>query len=175
MREAVLYEEELTSLRTEVLFAVLTLVPLALGVWRAIAGDFDWLAILLLVVAALFLVYVLTYRRLRIRLTREALTLRFGFIRWIIPTRTIEGCAPDTVSLWRIGGAGVHFTSIGRRYRAMFNFLEYPRVVVALRVKKGPVRDVVFSTRHPERVMRLIEEAVRTATSAEIGAGQPAD
>mgnify|MGYP000900013350 CR=1 FL=1 len=32
----------------------------------------------------------------------------------------------------RYGGAGIHFMSIRGRYRASFNFLEYPRVVIAL-------------------------------------------
>jgi hypothetical protein len=40
----------------------------------------------------------------------------------------------------------------------MFNFLEHPRVVIALKQKKGPVRDIAFSTRHLEEVMQLIRE-----------------
>lgn len=33
----------------------------------------------------------------------------------------------------------------------MFNFLEYPRVVLELSKKMGPVRDVAFTTRQPEK------------------------
>ncbi|HML39578.1 MAG TPA: hypothetical protein PKD23_02740 [Bellilinea sp.] len=40
----------------------------------------------------------------------------------------------------------------------MFNFLEYPRVVIQLTIKKGPVRDIAFSTQRPEDVIRLINE-----------------
>jgi hypothetical protein len=39
----------------------------------------------------------------------------------------------------------------------MFNFLEYPRVVLALKQRKGLVRDIAFSTRRPQEVMRLIQ------------------
>jgi hypothetical protein len=46
---------------------------------------------------------------------------------------------------------------VNERYRASFNFLEYPRVVVALKRKRGPVQDVSFSTRQPEPVMSLIQ------------------
>jgi hypothetical protein len=45
------------------------------------------------------------------------------------------------------------------RYRASFNFLEHPRVVVALRGGAGPVRDVSFSTRRPEAVCAAIAAA----------------
>ena len=44
------------------------------------------------------------------------------------------------------------------RYRASFNFLEYPRVVTALRGKRR-VRDISFSTRQPDEVLRLIHKA----------------
>lgn len=59
----------------------------------------------------------------------------------------------------RMGGAGIHFMSIRKRYRASFNFLEYPRVVIAFKRKVGPVQDISFSTRQPEKVIRLIQEA----------------
>jgi len=44
------------------------------------------------------------------------------------------------------------------RYRASFNFLEYPRVVIALRGKRR-VRDISFTTRQPDKVLRLIHKA----------------
>lgn len=69
----------------------------------------------------------------------------------------IDYCFLDETSLWRIGGAGIHFSPIGGRYRAMLNFLEHPRVVVALKQKRGPVRDISFSTRHPEQALSFIQ------------------
>jgi hypothetical protein len=59
-----------------------------------------------------------------------------------------------------MGGAGIHFMVVGKRYRASFNFLEHPRVVIALKRKAGLVRDVSFSTRRPVDVLRLIQKAV---------------
>jgi len=55
------------------------------------------------------------------------------------------------------GGAGIHFMFINKRYRASFNFLEYPRIVVALKKKSGPVCDLSFTTRHPEKVLQLLQ------------------
>jgi hypothetical protein len=57
----------------------------------------------------------------------------------------------------KYGGAGIHFMFIRDRYRASFNFLEYPRVVIAFKKKVGPVRDISFSTRKPEDVIQLIQ------------------
>jgi hypothetical protein len=65
----------------------------------------------------------------------------------------------------RMGGAGIHFMSIRKRYRASFNFLEHPRVVIAFKRKAGLVRDISFSTRHPDDVLRRIQEAA-SATGA---------
>ena len=56
--------------------------------------------------------------------------------------------------------------SIRKRYRASFNFLEYPRVVIALRKKVWLVQDISFSTHRPEDVIQLIQEAI-SATSTE--------
>jgi hypothetical protein len=54
--------------------------------------------------------------------------------------------------------------SIRRRYRASFNFLEYPRVVIAFKRKEGLVRDISFSTRRPDDALRLIQEAASANT-----------
>ena len=48
------------------------------------------------------------------------------------------------------------FTSLDGRYRAMFNFLEYPRLVVTQKEKQGPVLEVAFSTQHPDELMQLV-------------------
>ncbi len=79
------------------------------------------------------------------------------------PLNSVEEVRADRTSLWRIGGAGIHFSAIGGRYRAMLNFLEHPRIVVALKEKRGLVRDVAFSTKRPTEVIRVIETALAGA------------
>lgn len=154
-----LYEERVSSNRTEALFLALALAFLSLAAWRATASGFGFLTIASLCLSIFFLFYTLNYRTLVIRLTPQSLTLRFGIFKWTVPLDAIESCHLDPTSLWRIGGAGIHFTSLQGRYRAMFNFLEYPRVVIALREKRGAVREIAFSTQHPQEVMRLIQKA----------------
>jgi hypothetical protein len=47
---------------------------------------------------------------------------------------------------------------IGGKYRAYFNFLEYPRVVISLKKKKGLVREIAFSTKQSNEIMSIIRE-----------------
>jgi hypothetical protein len=160
MTEVCIYEEKLSSKRTGILFVTLALSFLLLFIWRTMAAGLGFLAIVFFLLFCFFSFYSLNYRRLIIHLAPEFLRLTFGIFRWTVPLATIEDCYLDGTSMWRIGGAGIHFTSIERRYRAMFNFLEYPRVVIKLKEKRGPVWDIAFSTGQPEWVMRSIKEAV---------------
>jgi hypothetical protein len=150
------YDERISSNRTEALFLSLTLLFLLLSVWRMNAVGFNLWTGIFVVIFIFFLFYSLNYRTLTIQLTPDVLELHFGLFTWMIPLDNVENCSLDETSLWRIGGAGIHFTPMHGRYRAMFNFLEYPRVVIALKRKKELVRDIAFTTRHPEDVLRLI-------------------
>jgi hypothetical protein len=78
-----------------------------------------------------------------------------------VPLDNIEACCLDDVPIFmRMGGAGIHFMIIRKRYRASFNFLEYPRVVIAFKRKVGPVRDISFSTQQPNDILRLIQQEI---------------
>jgi len=156
-----IYKEKISSVRTEALFVALTLLFFLLSVWRLSAGRLDALSAVFLCLCGIFLFYSVNYRTLTIRLTPETLKLKFGIFVWVVPVANIEECCLDELpALMRLGGAGIHFMLIRGRYRASFNFLEYPRVVIAFRRKAGPVRDLSFTTRRPEDVLRVIREAV---------------
>jgi len=163
MTENLLYTERVSSKRTEMLFVALTLLFFMLLIWRVTAGGLDILAAVFLCLFAFFFFYALNYRTLTIRLTTKSLKLTFGIFTWNVPLDNIEACCLDEIPvLMRMGGAGIHFMLIRRRYRASFNFLEYPRVVVAFKRKVGPVRDISFSTRHPDELLRLLQDALLT-------------
>jgi hypothetical protein len=156
MARETVYEERVTSRRTETLFIGLTLLLLALLGVRAGTSGFGYLAVVFLLLACFFLFYAVNYRTLVIQITAEALALRFGIFSWTVPWDTVTHGRLDDTPLWRVGGAGIHFTMIRRRYRVFFNFLEHPRVVVELRRPRGLVRDVAFSTRQPAKVMDIV-------------------
>jgi hypothetical protein len=167
MTDNLIYKERVSSNRTEALFLVLTILFLMLLIWRVDTGSPDVLSAVFFFLFGLFLFYSVNYRTLIIRLTSESLKLRFGIFTWTVPLDNVEECRLDDIPvLMRIGGAGIHLMVIRKRYRASFNFLEYPRVVVALKRKVGIVRDISFSTRRPGDVIQLLQKAVSAQRAA---------
>jgi hypothetical protein len=156
MTDEIAYEERVSSGRTEGLFVALTLVFLALSAIRAGTSGFGYLAVLFLLLSCFFLFYAVNYRTLIVRIAGDALTLRFGVLSWTVPWDTVARWYLDDTATWKLGGAGIHFRLIHRRYRVFFNFLEHPRVVLELSRRRGPVQDVVFSTRRPAEVLDAV-------------------
>jgi hypothetical protein len=154
-----LYTEEVRSNWTSALFAGLMLVFLALGAWRYSAVGWKFTPVLFAVLGLFFLFYLVNYRTLKIHITDQALQLNFGLVRWRIGLENIGSCQLDDPPLWiKYGGAGVHFAMVRGSYRAFFNFLEYPRVLVTFRKKQGPVQRLSFTTRQPDRILELLKK-----------------
>ena len=175
MTDDLIYHERVSSNRTEALFLALTLLFFLLFIGRATVGHLDVLAAIFFGLFGLFLFYSVNYRTLLIRLAAESLNLTFGIFTWKVPLDNVEECRLDDIPmLMRMGGAGIHFMSIRKRYRASFNFLEHPRVVIAFKRKEGLVRDISFSTHRPDDVLRLIQEAVSANRAAQHGGWRPA-
>lgn len=168
MSTHIIYSEKLSSKRTELLFIALTLLFLLLFIWRVIAESVDFLAGIFLFFFVVFLFYSLNYRTLAIRLTSESLKLSFGIFTWTIPLNNVGEIQTDDglPLLMKYGGAGIHFMFVRKRYRASFNFLEHPRVVIGLKRKAGLVRDVSFSTCQPNEIICLMQGAISTHKSA---------
>ena len=152
-----IYNEALSSRKTQALFVTLTAVFLTLSIWCWTTSGLSGWSVVLTILFTFFLFYLFNYKTLKIRITPETLQLTFGIFTWKIPISIIKNCYLDENSLLRLGGAGIHFMFIKGKYRAFFNFLEYPRVVLSLKKKHGVVQEVVFSTQHPEHVMELIQ------------------
>lgn len=170
MNDELLYHERITSNRTEALFLALTLLFFLLLVWRVNADRWDVLATVFFCFFLVFLFYALNYRTLTIRLASKSLRLTFGVFTWTVALDNVEECHLDSLPLlMKYGGAGIHFMFVRKRYRASFNFLEYPRIVIAFKRKEGLVRDISFSTQRPDDVLRLIQEAVSARRAAQLG------
>ena len=161
MTDNLIYEERVSSNKTEALFLGFTILFLMLLIWRMSTGSPDILSAIFFFIFVFFLFYSVNYRTLIIRLNPESLKLKFGIFTWTIPLDNVGECRLDDLPvLMRYGGAGIHFMFIRKRYRASFNFLEYPRVVITLRRRVGIVWDVSFSTRRPGYVIQLVQNAV---------------
>jgi hypothetical protein len=160
MEGDIIYNEKVSSKKTQALFLALTSLFAWLTLRSMKARRRDLFSDASFFFAVFFLFYSLNYRTLKIRITSDELKLKFGLFTWRVPVENIAGCKLDDLPvILRMGGAGIHFMSTGKRYRASLNFLEHPRVVVALKNKLGPVEDISFSTRHPNEVIQFIQEA----------------
>lgn len=161
MTDELFYQEKLRSNKTEVLFIALTLLFLSLFIWYWRAHPDNTFRYFYLVFFLFFLFYSINYRILSIRLSPQSLKLTFGLFSWTVSVSNIADCRLDHLSsLMKYGGAGIHFMTIRNRYRASFNFLEHPRVVIALKENKGQVRDISFSTRNPDEILRLLRTRI---------------
>jgi hypothetical protein len=160
--DKLIYYEKVTSKRTETLFLALVVIFSLFCIWRVIAVSMDILAVVFFGLSVLFIFYSVNFRTLIIRLTDESLRLTFGIFTWTVPLDNIETCQLDDnlPALMEYGGAGIHFMLIRKRYRASFNFLEHSRVVIGLKRKVGPVRDISFTTCQPIELIQRIQGAI---------------
>jgi hypothetical protein len=159
--DEVIYSEIVSSKKTELLFLVLTFGFMLLSISRLIVGRLDALTIVWIAFFLIFCFYSINYRTLIIRLTKSYLKLRFGIFSWTISIDNIESISIDVLPpIMKYGGAGIHFMTIRNRYRASFNFLEYPRVVIRLKRKQGLVKDISFSTKQPSDILVNIRDVI---------------
>jgi hypothetical protein len=122
--ENLLYTERVSSKRTEMLFIALMLLFFTLLIWRVTARGLDILLLVFLCLFAFFFFYALNYRTLTIRLATRSLKLTFGIFTWNVSLENIESCRLDEIPvLMRMGGAGIHFILIRRRYSASPSWL----------------------------------------------------
>jgi Ca2+/Na+ antiporter len=155
-----IYAEKISSNKTELLFLALMVLCALFLIWRVNVRAWDVLGIVFGCLSTLFLFYSLNYRTLIITLTSDALKLTFGIFSWTVPLDNVSSISLDDIpTINRLGGAGIHFMMVRNRYRASFNFLEYPRLVIAFKKKVGLVRDISFSTRQPDYLMQLVKNA----------------
>lgn len=157
--EEVIYNEEIRSNKTDLLFVVLALIFFALGAWRLSIVGFRFVPGLFIFLGLMFTFYVINFRVLKITITDQGIRLKFGLIPWITNFSNIQECMLDDAPIIiKYGGAGVHFAFVRGEYRAFYNFLEYPRVLIRFKEKQGLVQALVFTTRQPDQVLETIQE-----------------
>jgi len=155
--DELIYTEKLQSNLTTGLFVFLAALFIALFGWRVTTVGWKFTPGLFLSLALFFLFYVFNYRTLRIQISEETLSLRFGLVRWRTELKNIQDCISDDPPLWiKYGGAGVHFAMVMGIYRAFFNFLEGPRLLVTFKEKQGLAQALSFSSYQPERILELL-------------------
>jgi hypothetical protein len=155
------YQEKVQSPKTSLLFVILMVLFAVLFAWRVSVVGFRFIPILYLFLGLFFFLYVINYRTLKITISKKAIFLKFGLIRWRTLLENIQTCElDDSPVIIKYGGAGVHFAFVKREYRAFFNFLEHPRVLITFMKKQGLVQGLVFTTRRPGEVIKIINSKI---------------
>jgi len=104
------------------------------------------------------LLLVRSFTRLKTEITDRYITVGFGAIRRTIPWDRVAEVRRDERSLLSYGGLGWRLSWSRRKGGWIMAFVvsRSPRVVLQLR--GGRLRELVFSTRQPNAVCRLIAE-----------------
>jgi len=155
------YYEEVRSFKTSLLFLFLSAVFSTFFIKRVLTlGYRENIAFstVLLFFSIFFGLYVLNYWTLKIIITDKKIQLNFGLIRWRSDLSNVKAVEmDDSPPVIKYGGAGVHFAYVRGMYRAFFNFLEFPRILITYQEKQGLVQGLVFTTRNPEKVIKIIK------------------
>ena len=155
--------EKISSLKTSLLFIMLAIGFLCLSLWHtSFLTNWNPLGSIFLFFFCLFIFYIFNYHTLIIHITASYLHLRFGIFTCKMLINSIKEVQLDKIpTFMKYGGAGIHFMFVKKRYRASYNFLEYPRICVSLKKRKGLVEDVSFSTRDPKKIMRTLNKLMK--------------
>lgn len=154
-----IYEEKILSKWMAAIFASITIIMLFLLVYQILVNPLGsrpaptWFY---LIMALLFVGIAFVFGRLTIRMTPASISVGYGPLGQSFNWDNVEGCFLDKTSAVQYGGAGLRMAKVGGNWRIIYIVVESPRVVLSLR--EGRFKEVVFSTRHPEEVMKTIKE-----------------
>jgi hypothetical protein len=159
------YEEKLPfpliTIVTAVIFLI-ALLMLVLFVVQLVAGPIgnnpapDWFYLVMFVLMAATTFLIANFRVLVIRITGQSVTVAYGLIKRTILWGDIEFGFRDESPAFSYGGWGARIARIEGRWRLAFNVIGAPGVV--LRLRKGRVREFMFSTKNPQQVLDIIAQ-----------------
>ncbi|OGD78599.1 MAG: hypothetical protein A2Y64_06570 [Candidatus Coatesbacteria bacterium RBG_13_66_14] len=156
----VLYRERLTDWISQIIFWIvlalcvfLGLFPKLLGLGAEIERIFPWV---FLPAAGLVFLLILNFLCISIRLDDEGLSARLGVFRTRARWDQVSGAEPDTLPGSAYGGWGVKGGHIGAEYVQVYSTVAHRRVAVKLSGHK--LDKLIFSTKSPEEVIRVINE-----------------
>jgi len=155
MNTAVIYEEKIFLKGQTLLLALISSVFISILIYQAVIGPVWFLLALFL----LFLILTVSFSNLTIRITSQGVSLEYGILKLNIPWENIEDCYLDNAPIFRYGGWGVRVSRVGGKWRLVFNpVFGSPRVVLLL--KEGKFKEIVFSTRNPEEVIKTVKQNI---------------
>ncbi|HDS45134.1 MAG TPA: hypothetical protein ENN68_03420 [Methanomicrobia archaeon] len=159
--EAAPYEERITVWSFTVILGFVSAVFIAVVIYQVLIGPLGTNPApngFYLFMALLFFALAMMFSTLVVKLSPRSVVVSFGLIKRSIPWELIERCYVDEVTSLRYGGWGIRIGRVGGKWRLVFNIIGAPRVVLAL--KQGRFDEFVFSTRHPDEIVRMIRQRI---------------
>jgi hypothetical protein len=165
-----LYEERLPFPLITVVTALMFLIALlmlALLIIQMVVGPIgntpapDWFYLVMFIFMTAIGFLVVNFRALVIRVTDQAITVSYGLIKRRILWGDVESGFRDESPGLRYGGWGARIVRVEGRWRLAFNVIGAPGVVLCLR--RGRVREFMFSTKNPEQVLGIVAQQAGTS------------
>jgi hypothetical protein len=159
--DEVLYEEQISVWIFRAILGFISAVFLFAALYQVLIGPIGENPApngFYILMALLFLALAITFSTLRITLSPRSIVVGFGIIKRTIPWELIERCYVDEVTSLRYGGWGIRIGWVRGKWRLVYNIIGAPRVVLTL--KRGRFKEFVFSTRHPDEVVRIVRQRI---------------
>jgi len=157
MQTDIVYEEKIFSKWTAGIFAFVIAGFLFLLVYQILVGPIgsrpapNWFFLFMIL---LFVVTVINFSRLAIRISPQFISVSYGMFEHKISFENVEKCYLDKTPAIQYWGWGIRIARIKGKWRLVYNVPRGPRVVLSMR--KGRFKEFVFSTKNPAEVMKII-------------------
>jgi len=158
-----LYEETISPALMKIVIAVMGAIAvmfLAFYIVQVTGGRIDdspsWYWLVMFIVFAVVTAFVTNFRKLTITITSSTITIRYSMLRSIINWENVEKCTHDKGSSLGYGGFGLRIARGHGTWIRAYNLMSRPRV--ALDLKTGRSRRIVFSTDNPDQIMEIAKQ-----------------
>ncbi|MFX1339433.1 MAG: hypothetical protein ACFFDK_12545 [Promethearchaeota archaeon] len=154
-----LYKEKIFLKATTISLAIVTLIFLLLLISEILFTKNIFLTVLVFFLFVGFILLTFNFNTLTIRINPHFIKIAYGIFNRTTSWENIRDCYLDNVSNLRYGGLGIRYARVKGKWRVIYNTYNTARVVLVLR--KGKIKEIVFSTKNPEEAMKLINQQIR--------------
>ncbi len=154
-----IYEEKIYSKLIAAVTASVTVAMFLLLIYQGLVepiGSNPAPNLFLLGMGLLFLVITINFSRMVIQITPEYVLVKYGISKQKVPWDNIQACYLDKSSALAYGGSGIRIAKVEGKKRIVYSVVGGPRVVLSL--KEGHYDELVFSTKNPDEVIKVIKE-----------------
>jgi hypothetical protein len=146
------------------MLASLSILFLVLFVYQALIGSIGtrlapaWFYLLMFLWFSGITIFVTNFRKLVIKITPQSITVGYGIFKSTVLWENVDGCSLDKASTISYGGWGMRIGRVKGKWRRVYNVIGCPGIVLEL--KKGKFRELVFSTKNPEKLMKVVGQQI---------------